>query len=82
MIRQVFAAALLLAVTAGLPSPAHAGHVRTFVYRPGAGDSPQRMKCKTEAFQMISGVKGAAQYAEYNRQLRKHHFRTCMAGEA
>lgn len=61
-------------------APAQAGNARGFTYAPRPGDTPLQIKCRTEARQMISGGKGAAQYAEYNRLLRREHFKKCMAG--
>lgn len=65
---------------ASFDAPAHAGNARGFTDAPQPGDTPLQIKCRTEARQMISGGKGATQYAEYNRLLRGEHFKKCMAG--
>ena len=63
-----------------ISTSANAGNARGHAYTPQPGDTPLQIKCRTEAHQMISGGKGSTQYAEYNRELRREHFKKCMAG--
>lgn len=72
--------AAVIVYAAAIAAPASAGNVRGHAYTPQPGDTPLQVKCRTEAHQMISYGKGSTQYAEYNRQLRREHFKKCMAG--
>ena len=80
MMVKRLAVAAIIATGAAAPAPALAGNARGLSYTPQAGDTPLRIKCRTEAYQMINGGKGAALYAEYNRQIRREHFKKCMSG--
>ena len=80
MIDHRLITATVFITAAAVSTSAYAGNARSFVYVPQPGDTPLQIKCHTEARQMVSGGKGAAQYAEYNRDLRKEHFKKCMAG--
>lgn len=77
MFKPIAGAAIVAAV---FSVPAAAGNARGFFYKAQEGDTPLQIKCRTEAHQMINGGKGAALYAEYNRQMRREHFKKCMAG--
>lgn len=71
-----FAASIAIAVMAIMP---HAVFAKG-VYQAKEGETPLETKCHSEAFLIGAGGKGATQRALNNKELRREHFKKCMAG--
>lgn len=73
------AASLAIALAVITTSPG-AGIARSGPYQAKPGETPLETKCHSEASMIGVGGKGSTQAAESNRQLRREHFKKCMAG--
>jgi hypothetical protein len=72
--------ALIAIATATTTISPNAGVARSGPYQAKPGESPLETKCHSEASMIGVGGKGIAVAAESNRQMRREHFKKCMAG--
>lgn len=73
-------AAILAIVVGAVTIAPHAVLARPGPYQAKPGETPLETKCHSEASMIGVGGKGSTMAAESNRQMRREHFKKCMAG--